>query len=110
MIVWGGEGNGRNALNTGGRYDPGTDSWIATSTTNAPAAREGHTAVWTGNEMIVWGGKTYVIQYWREILRTIWWVDTYSNTNCKSDFNNDAYCNTNSNSDSHCYGLRNTNA
>ena len=43
-------------LNTGGRYNPGTDSWIATSTTNAPAARFMHTAVWTGSEMIVWGG------------------------------------------------------
>src|SRR5438132_850813 len=32
------------------------DSWTATSTTSAPAARELHTAVWTGSEMIVWGG------------------------------------------------------
>src|SRR5207302_677681 len=32
------------------------DSWTATSTTGAPAARELHTAVWTGTEMIVWGG------------------------------------------------------
>ena len=43
-------------LNTGGRYNPSTDSWTATSTTNAPAGRDGHTAVWTGSEMIVWGG------------------------------------------------------
>src|SRR5258705_329439 len=41
---------------TGGRYDPITDSWTATSTTNAPYARNSHTAVWTGSEMIVWGG------------------------------------------------------
>jgi hypothetical protein len=32
------------------------DSWTATSTTNAPSARFLHTAVWTGSEMIVWGG------------------------------------------------------
>src|SRR6058998_304381 len=32
------------------------DSWTATSTTSAPAARELHTAVWSGSEMIVWGG------------------------------------------------------
>jgi hypothetical protein len=32
------------------------DTWTATSTTNAPSARAGHTAVWTGSEMIVWGG------------------------------------------------------
>src|SRR5207249_4283540 len=55
MIVWGGQNlNGR--LATGGRYDPGTDSWTATSTTNAPEARESHTAVWTGSQMIIWGG------------------------------------------------------
>jgi hypothetical protein len=32
------------------------DTWITTSTANAPSAREAHTAVWTGSEMIVWGG------------------------------------------------------
>src|SRR5439155_8929999 len=32
------------------------DTWTATSTTNAPTARVFHTAVWTGSEMIVWGG------------------------------------------------------
>jgi N-acetylneuraminic acid mutarotase len=32
------------------------DTWTATSTTNAPGARVSHTAVWTGSEMIVWGG------------------------------------------------------
>src|SRR4029077_8947523 len=32
MIVWGGVGV--TSLNTGGRYDPSTDSWTATSTTN----------------------------------------------------------------------------
>ena len=35
MIVWGGLITQRY-LNTGGRYNPGTDSWTATSTTNAP--------------------------------------------------------------------------
>ena len=38
MIVWGGDGYG--VLNTGGRYNPSTDSWTATSITNAPEARE----------------------------------------------------------------------
>ena len=55
MIVWGGVDSG-SYLNTGGRYNPGTDSWTATSTTSAPAAPILHTAVWTGSEMIVWGG------------------------------------------------------
>jgi hypothetical protein len=55
MIVWGGTAGSR--LDTGGRYDPFGDSWLATSTgPNLPEARAGHTAVWTGSEMIVWGG------------------------------------------------------
>jgi N-acetylneuraminic acid mutarotase len=58
MIVWGGFNNlsGGSNLNTGARYNPSTDSWTATSTTNAPAGRESHTAVWTDSQMIVWGG------------------------------------------------------
>lgn len=30
--------------------------WGLVSTTNAPSARFGHTAVWTGSRMIIWGG------------------------------------------------------
>src|SRR5205823_1706531 len=58
MIVWGGYTfiSGSGYLNTGGRYNPGIDSWTATTTMNAPAGRSCHTAVWTGSEMIVWGG------------------------------------------------------
>ena len=52
MIIWGGDVGG----NTGGRYTPGTDSWAAISTTGAPVGRSNPTAVWTGSEMIVWGG------------------------------------------------------
>ena len=54
MIVWGGVGAGY--FNTGGRYNPSIDGWTATTTTNAPAGRYDHTAVWTGSQMIVWGG------------------------------------------------------
>ena len=32
------------------------DTWTPTSTTGAPANRWYHTAVWSGSEMIVWGG------------------------------------------------------
>ena len=55
MIVWGGANLSGN-LNTGGRYTPDTDSWIATSTTNAPDVRSQNAVVWTDSEMIVWGG------------------------------------------------------
>jgi N-acetylneuraminic acid mutarotase len=51
MIIWGG-----NASQTGGRYNPATNSWTATSTSSAPSGRWDHTGVWTGSEMIVWGG------------------------------------------------------
>ena len=58
MIVWGGYSydGSDHYWNTGGRYNPGTDSWVATSTTNAPDGRQFHTAVWTGSAMVVWGG------------------------------------------------------
>ena len=57
MVVWGGLTGGISAVfNTGGRYDPVSDSWTSTSTSGAPTARAVHTAVWTGTEMVVWGG------------------------------------------------------
>jgi N-acetylneuraminic acid mutarotase len=57
MIVWGGfDLGGATSYNTGGRYDPATDTWTPTSISRAPTPRDSHTAVWTGSEMIVWGG------------------------------------------------------
>src|SRR6267143_2032336 len=59
MILWGGvsfDGSNYQYFNTGARYNPSTDNWTMTSTTDAPSARDRHTAVWTGSEMIVWGG------------------------------------------------------
>ena len=45
----------------GFRYDPVIDTWTATSKEGAPPfGGEGwffdHTAIWTGSEMIIWGG------------------------------------------------------
>jgi N-acetylneuraminic acid mutarotase len=57
MIVWGGVANGTfEVTNTGGRYNPSTDSWTPTSLNGVPMARAGHSGVWTGSEMIIWGG------------------------------------------------------
>jgi N-acetylneuraminic acid mutarotase len=57
MIVWGGMNLSTHTyINTGGLYDPATDSWAAVSTVGAPSARRFHTAIWTGSRMIVWGG------------------------------------------------------
>src|SRR2546422_8600556 len=33
-----------------------SEAWEALNNSGAPSARYDHTAVWTGNEMIVWGG------------------------------------------------------
>ena len=57
MIIWGGATHiPGTLLNSGGRYNPATNSWTAVATAGAPSPRRHHTAVWTGTEMIVWGG------------------------------------------------------
>jgi len=58
MIVWGGLGllEEDKYPSDGGRYNPRTDTWTPVATIGAPTGRSGHTAVWTGSEMIVWGG------------------------------------------------------
>ncbi len=58
MVIWGGGTgfNGQIETNTGAMYDPSLDSWTTTTTDNAPSSRAGHTSLWTGAEMIVWGG------------------------------------------------------
>src|SRR6185295_16169015 len=43
-------------FSSGGRYYPDIDLWVSTGTTNSPSGRFSHTAVWTGSEMVVWGG------------------------------------------------------
>jgi N-acetylneuraminic acid mutarotase len=54
MVVWGGLDGA--FVNTGGRYNPANNTWTATATTGAPAARSGVPSIWTGAEMLVWGG------------------------------------------------------
>jgi hypothetical protein len=57
LVVWGGRNqNSPGTLDTGGRYDPATDTWIPTDAVEAPRARRGHVAVSTGASMLVWGG------------------------------------------------------
>jgi N-acetylneuraminic acid mutarotase len=59
MLVWGGVGGSilsQFALSSGGRYNPAANTWAALPTANAPGARTAHRAVWTGEEMLVWGG------------------------------------------------------
>src|SRR5262249_2136643 len=59
MIVWGGYSGGFSSgrLGTGSRFNPELNAWIPLSSTNAPIPRFNHTAVWTGTEMLIWGGQ-----------------------------------------------------
>lgn len=59
MIVWGGVTSNNNPTagsNTGKMFDPIAGTWTVCTTVNAPSLRYGHSAVFTGTEMIVWGG------------------------------------------------------
>ncbi len=55
MIVWGGTDSLGNTT-TGASYNPTTNTWTAVTTADAPSGRSGHTALWTGTEMTIWGG------------------------------------------------------
>jgi N-acetylneuraminic acid mutarotase len=67
VIVFGGFANlqdgtqGKNASLApgGGIYDPATDQWEALPTAMAASNRGNHTAVWTGSQMIIWGGSPH---------------------------------------------------
>ncbi len=56
MIVWGGEG-GDGPLGDGAFYRANDGVWMSVSHEGAPTARAGHTAVWTGETMVIWGGR-----------------------------------------------------
>src|SRR5262249_13103486 len=75
-LFWGGyDDETVVATNSGGRYDPLTDSWTIMSSANAPVARWSPSAVWTGEEMLVWGGlnPTFVGSGGRYDLQTDTW-------------------------------------
>jgi N-acetylneuraminic acid mutarotase len=57
MIIYGGATDDAHTINSnrGYQFDPVTFAWTELSSVNAPA-RYGHTAVWTGDSMIIWGG------------------------------------------------------
>ncbi len=57
MVVWGGTTTSvLSTFNSGGRYQPSIDRWVATDVLKAPEGRSWHSAVWTGSAMLVWGG------------------------------------------------------
>src|SRR5262249_21310133 len=59
MLVWGGgdaDPATPHVFDTGGSYDPVGNSWTSLPKGGSPSPRRRHTAVWTGDSMIVWGG------------------------------------------------------
>jgi N-acetylneuraminic acid mutarotase len=55
MFIWGGF-NSKQALDDGKLYDPVEDSWRSVSAEGALEARGRTATVWTGKEVIIWGG------------------------------------------------------
>ena len=57
MIIFGGNDGTFMPFKDGAAYDPAADSWRSLAAfPTALAGRERHAAVWTGSEMIIWGG------------------------------------------------------
>jgi N-acetylneuraminic acid mutarotase len=54
-LVWGGVGAAGH-FDDGFIYDVEANTWEEISSVDAPTARERHTAVWTGEKMLIWGG------------------------------------------------------
>jgi hypothetical protein len=49
---------GSTVEGNGALFDPATDGWTAISTAgSSPAAQRGSASVWTGSELVVWGGE-----------------------------------------------------
>ena len=63
MLVWGREQSTNTFFNDGGYYSPTANSWQSMTTSGASAQRALHSAVWTGNEMLIWGGGNYSVNF-----------------------------------------------
>jgi N-acetylneuraminic acid mutarotase len=58
MLVWGlpeSQAQSEAPIGAGAAYDPSSRQWIPLNRTDGPAG-QGQAAVWTGREMLVWGG------------------------------------------------------
>ena len=67
MLVWGGADRAIPApaalADIGGLYDLASSRWVALPLERAPEPRRDHSAVWSGTEMIVWGGVAEPLEY-----------------------------------------------
>ena len=62
MIVWGGlqnDGWEPTVADQGSRYNPATNEWLPMNEPLAPQGRAWHTSVWTGSQMVVFGGEQH---------------------------------------------------
>ncbi len=61
VIVWGGmsldSASNDVYFNDGAKFDPGSGSWSPLAISGAPSPRSWSSAVWTGTQMLVWGGQ-----------------------------------------------------
>lgn len=60
LVIWGGMGGSiakPTFLGDGARYNPTTNTWSMLPTAHEPSPRFGESAVWTGQELIIWGGR-----------------------------------------------------
>ncbi len=59
MLIWGGVAGAAGILpQDGGAYDPLTATWSSLSTAGAIGKRLGEIVVWTGTQMVIWGGSS----------------------------------------------------
>lgn len=58
VIVWGGVDEHDDKLATGAMYSATNDRWTEIDPLDAGEARFGHRALWTGEQLVVWGGYT----------------------------------------------------
>lgn len=57
LVVWGGRSMGRQLLSDGAVLDVGTRTWTLMTAVGAPTARYQASGVWTGDELLVFGGQ-----------------------------------------------------
>jgi len=79
MLIWGFEGTlvFPDSQMSGFRYDPIGNAWSAPiSTENAPPYSNGHSAIWTGNAMVVWGGNSENLGGYYDPLSDAWVATT----------------------------------
>jgi hypothetical protein len=61
FYMWGGRSGSPGSYTyygDGAMYDPGGDTWTLMNMTDAPSARAGHAAAFSGQYMVIWGGST----------------------------------------------------